>query len=125
MNENQIKRAAEQAFIQSRMSPEQLAFYGDDEQTLRQRFPNAYASLVDFENHIRICEDVNVQTGAQLDWQRFPLGTTREQFAAESELKLRARNRGAGARALVRKYGKNGAEEIIARKTGRHYSLKS
>jgi len=124
MNEDQIKRAAEQAFVQTRMSAEEIAFYGEDEQILRRRFPNAFANLVDFENHIRTCNEVNEQTGAMLDWQRFPLGTTHEQFVADAEAKLKARRRGAGARALARKYGREEAEAIIARKTGRHVSLR-
>ena len=48
-----------------------------------------------------------------------------EELQAAFDKKLGRRNRSAGARALSRKYGKDNAERIIARKTGRHINLRN
>lgn len=58
-----------------------------------------------------------------LDWQRFPLTVTDEELQNAIDAKIKQNKRSAGARALSNKYGKDAAEQIIARKTGKHINL--
>jgi hypothetical protein len=51
------------------------------------------------------------------------LGKTTEEIQATFDAKLAGKNRRAGARAMVQKYGKEVAENIIARKTGKRFNL--
>jgi hypothetical protein len=68
-------------------------------------------------------EEFFVHSGARLDWQRFPLTVTDEELQAAADAKTKANKRSAGARALSKKYGKETAERIIERKTGKHINL--
>jgi hypothetical protein len=64
--------------------------------------------------HVTMCAEIGCRPG---DW---PLGTPRETI----ERKVKASKRRAGVRALARKYGTEGAERILEKKTGRHISIR-
>lgn len=123
MNEQKIKAEAQRVYDQTRMSDDALTMYGDSPNEQRRRFPNAFATVADFEAHIRMCYEVAEAVGVNLDWRNFKLGTSREIVTEAAEAKVKAQRRSAGARALSRKYGKAAAERIIERKTGRHIDL--
>ncbi len=52
-------------------------------------------------------------------------GKTDEEIQAVIDRKVGINKRSAGAKALSAKYGKDAAEKIIAKHTGKHYSLQS
>lgn len=68
-------------------------------------------------------EEFSMAAGAKLDWKKFPLDVTDEQLQAAADAKTKRNKRSAGARALSAKYGKEAAERIIEKKTGKHVNL--
>jgi hypothetical protein len=68
-------------------------------------------------------EEFNVANQSRLEWQRFPLTVSDDELVAAAAAKSKAAKKSAGARALVRKYGKQAADRIITEKTGKHISL--
>jgi hypothetical protein len=81
------------------------------------------ASVDEIEAHLalvdRISNQYRVSVAPGAVW-----GKTEAEIIAVAEAKAKARRKGAGARALVNKYGKTSAERIIARETGRAVHLK-
>lgn len=73
--------------------------------------------------HMIVVAEVAQETGANLKWQQFGLGVSREELLAAAEVNIKRNKRSAGARALSAKYGKQAAEDIIARKTGKRINL--
>lgn len=80
------------------------------------------ASVDEIEAHLVMVAEVSEATGANLDAAKL-WGQSREQVEAVAAQKTRNNKKRAGARALVAKYGKDGAERIIERKTGRRVNL--
>lgn len=117
MNSQQIRQAAEKIYMQ--------------QQTVRAQYekmgmkPTAtmLATAQEIEAHIQMVEDVAAEYGVNLDYGKFAFGTSREQVVAAAEAKVGKSKRSAGARALSAKYGKEAAEEIIRRKTGKKINL--
>lgn len=86
--------------------------------------PIQNATVDEIQAHLDLVDEIAQETGARLDASKIEFGTTREQIVEIAEKKARAYRRGAGARALKAKYGKDAAERIIAQKTGKHVNLK-
>jgi len=114
------RKQAEKIYNQTRPDPRQVAVFGESMLTPVQR-----ASLEDIENHLRTVGEVAEEYQVNLDPTRVQFGTSRDELVAQAEAKISRRNRSAGARALSRKYGKDAAEQIIYRKTGRRVSLQN
>lgn len=81
------------------------------------------ASVDEIESHLRTVAEVAEEYDVNLDAAKVEFGAPRDDVAAKAQAKINRRKRSAGARALSRKYGKTTAEQIIARKTGRHVTL--
>ncbi len=74
-------------------------------------------SVETIANHFRLGRKYQVNP------DRIKLGAPEEEFAKKGKAVHRMRAKGAGARALANKYGKDAAERILAEKTGRHISI--
>lgn len=125
--ESQIQRDAQAAYARLHWNEtqiaQQMAFYGLNEAELKLRFPQHMATVDEFAAHIRTCGAASAKHNVRLEWDRFPLGTSADAIDAAAADKARAKRRSAGARALVRKYGHEAAEAIVANKTGRRINL--
>ena len=86
--------------------------------------PAMAATVEEIAQHLQNIEDARQVTGYNIADEKVPFPATRERVFEFIEAKARMSRKGAGARALARKYGKDGAEKIIARKTGKHVSLR-
>ena len=87
--------------------------------------PAMLATQEQIEQHIQNCQDAAAEYDLQyLDWEKIEFGSTREQIFAVAESKRKASNKRAGARALVSKYGKSAAQDIIYNKTGKRINLR-
>lgn len=116
---NRDYRAQAQAIYDRVPNREQLLrFYG--------KLTGIAARTVDeIEAHLRLCAEVGEEFGVTIHAERYEVGTTtREQLVEAAQAITKRSNRRAGARALVAKYGKEGAQDIIYRHTGKRYSLK-
>lgn len=85
--------------------------------------PIQRATVDEIEAHLILVAKIAAETGANLDASKIEFGATREQITEIAEAKVRRYRRGAGARALKAKYGKEAAERIIRNKTGRSVNL--
>lgn len=125
--ESQIQQSAQAAYARLHWNEatvaQQMAFYGVSEAELKLRFPQHLATVADFATHIRTCAMASAEHNVRLEWDRFPLGTSQDAIDAAAADKARSKRRSAGARALVRKYGHEAAESIVANKTGRRINL--
>lgn len=74
-------------------------------------------------DHMVRVEEIAQQYRVSLDAMKFPLSVSDAELVAAAEAKIKRNKRSAGARALSNKYGKEGAERIIAEKTGKHINL--
>lgn len=83
------------------------------------------ATVDDIETHLNLVDEVSSEYSITLYADKFEIGISREQIAAAAEAKIKANKRSAGARALSRKYGKQAAERIIEKHTGKHVTLKN
>ena len=112
------REQAEKIYNQTRPDPRIVAIMGESSLTPVQR-----ASLEDIENYLRMVGEAAQEYGVNLNPSKIEFGSTEEQIAEIAKAKIRRRNRSAGARALSAKYGKDAAERIIYRKTGKHVTL--
>ena len=117
------QQEAERIYQKVHVTDKMLMFYSEAE--LRQSRPIAFATIDEIYNFLQTVEDARIAAGLPyLDSDKIPFGASRDEIFAIAESKKKASNRRAGARALVNKYGKAAAEDIIARKTGKRYNLK-
>lgn len=86
--------------------------------------PIQSAAVDEIQAHLDLVAEIGQEYKLRLDPSKVEFGATREQIVAIAEAKVKAQKRSAGARALSRKYGKDTAEQIIYRKTGKHVTLK-
>lgn len=113
MNSQQIQNEAQKIFNQmqtvrvarERFSPESIT-------------PVMRATVEELAAHIEM-----VTRHGIMNWQKIEFGATEEQVIAKAAAAAKAKRRGAGARALQAKYGKESAERIIAKHTGKHINL--
>jgi len=115
-----IHEQAMSIYEQTRPNPQHVKVFGESALTPIQR-----ASLEEIEAHLVMVAEVAAEVGTNLNPSKVEFGMSREEVTQKAEAKLRRWKRGAGARALSAKYGKDAAERIIAKHTGRHYSLQS
>lgn len=113
------KTEAQKAYSQTRPTEAQIKMLGEGSLTPVQR-----ATVDEIETHIQNCSDAAAEYKVNLDYRKVEFGKTREEIFEIAASKAKALRRSAGARALSAKYGKSIAEQIIARKTGKHVSLK-
>lgn len=117
------QQEAERIYNQVHVTEKMLSFYGEEE--LRKDKPAAFATVEEIYAFLQNVEDARIAAGlTYLEIDKIPFGTSRDEILAIAESKKKASNRRAGARALVNKYGKSVAEDIIARKTGKRFNLK-
>jgi hypothetical protein len=74
--------------------------------------------------HLTVVDDVSAEFGFELDPSKITVGATREQIVTIAEAKAKNYRKHAGLRALKAKLGKEGAEQYISRKAGRHISIR-
>lgn len=82
------------------------------------------ATVEEIEAHLSLVAEVAAEYEIRLDADKVAFGAGREEIEAKASSRRKRNRRGAGARALVRKYGKAGAQDIIYRNTGRRYNLR-
>lgn len=85
--------------------------------------PRGIATVEEMIAHYLLCHEVANEYGVSPEFLRWA-GLTREQMAAQAEIIVRRRRKGAGKRALVAKLGRDGAEDYISWKAGRRIHLK-
>lgn len=81
------------------------------------------ASVEEIAEHLQLVENIGNEYKVNLDAGKFAFPATEDVVRASADAKLKAKKRSAGARALKSKYGKENAEWIIEKKTGKHISL--
>jgi hypothetical protein len=113
------KTEAQKVYEQTRPTAAQIKFYGESSLT-----PIQKATLAQIEAHIQNCIDAADENHVNLDYHKIEFGKTRQEIFEIAASKTKTIKRGAGARALSARYGKQAAQDIIYRKTGRHYNLK-
>ena len=116
MNTN--REYAEKIFNQTRPTQRAIEVFGVESLTPIQR-----ATVDQIEAHLNLVDEVGTEFQCRLDAAKIPFGITRAKLVEIAERKLARRRRSAGARALSRKYGRDAAERIIYRKTGKHVHL--
>lgn len=82
------------------------------------------ASVDEIAEHLQLVENISNEYKVNLDAGKFAFPATEEVVRASAEAKLKAKKRSAGARALQNKYGKEAAERIIQKHTGKHINLR-
>lgn len=80
-------------------------------------------SVDELTDHMVRIEEFAISAGVRLEWTKFPLTVSDAELQAAAESKIKAAKRSAGARALSNKYGKEAAERIIEKHTGKHITL--
>lgn len=63
-------------------------------------------------DHMILVKEIGDEGGVDLQWSKFPLGTTRETLVAAIEAQRKTNKRRAGAKAVADKYGKDAARRI-------------
>lgn len=81
------------------------------------------ATVDEIEAHLILVSEIAAEYSINLDASTVPFGATREQIETRARARSQRNKRGAGARALVRRYGKAAAQDIIYHNTGRRYEL--
>jgi hypothetical protein len=115
---NEIHERAVKIYNETRPSEQVLAMYGTSYLTPIQR-----ATLSEIESHLQNVANATAEFGVKLDAAKIEFPATRETARAAAEQKAACMRRTAGARALVRKYGAQGASDIVARKTGKRINF--
>lgn len=105
------------------MHPNQIAKLRENAEAAIQLGGVSGVTVDQLTDHMVRVEEIAQQYGISLKWQQFPLTVSDADLVAAAEAKAKKNKRSAGARALSAKYGKEAAERIIERKTGRHISL--
>lgn len=81
------------------------------------------ATLEQVIEHYLFCQEATAGRGISPDARNW-WGMTREQITAKVEALAKKHRKGAGLRALKAKLGRDGAEDYISRKAGRHITLR-
>ncbi len=115
MNAKQIQTEAQQIFEQMQSVREQRERFSPESVT-----PVMRATVEELAAHIEMVTGHGI-----MNWKKIEYGTSEERVIEIAGAAAKAKKRSAGARALSAKYGKDAAEKIIAKHTGKHYSLQS
>lgn len=115
MNSQQIRAEAQKIFDQMQTVRQQRERWDPEGIT-----PVMRATVDELAAHIEM-----VTRHGIMNWKKIEYGTSEERVIEIATAATKAKKRGAGARALSAKYGKDAAEKIIQKHTGKHYSLKS
>lgn len=119
----QITERAEKIYNRVHVSEQQVRIYG--EENLRKSHPVALATITEIAEWLQNIEDARSAAGLNwLDEEKIPFGISREEIFTIADNKRKSAKKRAGVRALVAKYGKEDAEKIIQKKTGRSYNLR-
>jgi hypothetical protein len=115
MNSQQIRAEAQTIFDQMQTVRQQRERLNPEGITSIMR-----ATVDELASHIEM-----VTRHGIMNWKKIEYGTTEDQVIKIASVAAKSKKRGAGARALSAKYGKDVAEKIIQKHTGKHFSLKS
>lgn len=115
------RKLAEQIYNQH-----QTAKSNYNEEIWGQSYPNkfGYATLDEIESHFDMIDRTGDEFRVALNKAHFDFGVSEDVVREKAAAKSRMMKRGAGARALVAKYGKSDATAIIANKSGKSFNLK-
>ncbi len=115
MTAKQIQAEAQHIFEQMQSVREQRERFSPESIT-----PVMRATVEELAAHIEMVTGHGI-----VNWKKIEYGTSEERVIEIAAGAAKAKKRSAGARALSAKYGKEGAERIITKHSGRHYSLQS
>ncbi len=113
-----IHEQAESIYKQVHASDAVIAAYGANHLQ-----PIQLATVEEIERHLQIVADAAAEFGVNLYPEKIPFPATPETARAAAERKVAHLKKTAGARALVAKYGAQGASNIVYRKTGKRINF--